>query len=325
MPSFSIVVAAYQAAHVIRDALDSALAQTQPAREVIVCDDGSTDDLESALEPYRKRIVVLRKENGGEASAKNAGVRAATGDFTVFLDADDVFLPERLAALGELASVRPDLDVLTTDAVLEVDGQPVRHCYTDELPFEIADQRAAILERNFVFGLAAVRRSRLLSVGGFDEDIRWTTDWDCWIRLIFSGSRAGLVPEPLARYRLQAGSLSAQRAQLFAGRVQTLGRAARRDDLTDHERLIVTRSRALEGRRLALAEARGALLGELPGARRRAFAVVLGRGHSVRTRVKAAAATVAPQRAGARLARRSRETTGGIQIPPTNREFEREL
>ena len=57
--------------------------------------------------------------------------------------------------------------------------------------FEVDDQRRAILQRNFVFGLAAVRRERLLEVGGFDETIRWTTDWDCWIRMIMGGSRAG--------------------------------------------------------------------------------------------------------------------------------------
>ena len=313
-PSFSIVVAAYQAADVIGDALESALAQTRPAQEVIVCDDGSTDDLETALDPFRDRIVLLRKKNGGEASAKNAGTRGATGDFVVFLDADDVFLPERLAALAELASARPDLDVLTTDAVLEVDGKPVRRCYTDQLPFEIEDQRAAILERNFVFGLAAVRRSKLLAAGGFDEHIRWATDWDLWIRLVLSGSRIGLVEKALARYRLQAGSLSSQRPRLLAGRIQVLEKSARRHDLTPRERAVVARSLFVERRRLALAEARAALLGELPGPRRRSLRVAVGRGHSLQTRMKAAVAALAPRRAGALLAERGRETTGGIVV-----------
>jgi GT2 family glycosyltransferase len=313
-PTFSIVIAAYQAAHVIGEAVESALAQTLPPHELIVCDDGSTDGLETALEQFRGQLVVLRKENGGEASAKNAGARAASGDFIVFLDADDVFMPDRLAALGELASVRPDLDVITTDAVLELDGKTVRRCYTLELPFETLDQRAAILERNFVFGLAAVRRARLLAVGGFDEKILWTTDWDCWIRLIFSGSRIGLVAEPLARYRLHGASLSSQRPRLLAGRVQTLEKAAGRNDLTGSERELLARSLALERRRLTLAEARAALAGDLPGARRRSFRVVVGRGHSFRTRAKAAAATIAPHRAAALLGQRGRETTGGIVV-----------
>ncbi len=89
-----------------------------------------------------------------------------------------MYLPERLEALAELAVSRPDLDILTTDAVLEVDGTAVRRCYTDELPFEVDDQRTAILRRNFVLGLVAVRRERFLDAGGFDESLRYATDWD---------------------------------------------------------------------------------------------------------------------------------------------------
>ncbi|MEP6909247.1 MAG: glycosyltransferase [Actinomycetota bacterium] len=314
-PSFSVVVAAYNVAGFVAEAVASALGQTRPPREVIVCDDGSEDDLESALELFRKRIVLLRKENGGEGSAKNAGARAASGDFVAILDADDVYLPERLAALAELASARPDLDVLTTDAILEVDGEPVRRCYTTDLPFEVDDQRSAILRRNFVFGLAAVRRERFLAAGGFDESLRYATDWDLWARLILDGSRVGAVPEPLARYRLRAGSLSGRRPELIAGRVRVLEKAALHPSLSAAERGTVTESIALERRRLALAKARAALAGELPHPRRRSLAVAVGGGHSLRTRVKALASAIAPRSAGRRLASSGRETTGGIRLP----------
>jgi hypothetical protein len=107
-PTFSVVVAAYQVADVIGEALESALAQTLSPLEVIVCDDGSTDNLERALQPYRERIVVARKDNGGESSAKNTAARLASGDFIAILDADDRYLPRRLEALAELACRRPD-------------------------------------------------------------------------------------------------------------------------------------------------------------------------------------------------------------------------
>ena len=78
-PSFSVIIAAYQAAATIAEAIESALAQTAPPHEIVVCDDGSTDGIERTLEPYRDRIVFLRQPNGGEGAAKNSAARAATG------------------------------------------------------------------------------------------------------------------------------------------------------------------------------------------------------------------------------------------------------
>src|SRR5215210_4613692 len=190
-PTLSVIVTTYESASIVHRAIESVLQQTLPPHEVIVCDDGSTDDIEGALEPFREHIVFLRKEHGGEASAKNAAAAAASGDFIVILDADDVFFPERLDAIAGAAAARPDLDVITTDAYLEVDGTIVRRCYDGRWRFEIEDQRRELLRRNFVFGLAAVRRELLLRHDGFDERILWTTDWDCWIRLVLAGSRIG--------------------------------------------------------------------------------------------------------------------------------------
>src|SRR5438132_894803 len=93
-PSFSIIIPAYQAAEVITDAVESALAQTLPPHEVIVCDDGSTDDLRGALAPYAGEITLLHKEHGGVAGTRNVAIRAATGDFVASLDSDNKLLPE---------------------------------------------------------------------------------------------------------------------------------------------------------------------------------------------------------------------------------------
>jgi hypothetical protein len=304
VPSFSIIIAAYQVADVIAESIESALAQTAPPHEIVVCDDGSTDELEAAVAPYRGRIVLVRKENGGEASAKNAAARVASGEFVAILDADDVYFAGRLEALGELSAARPDLDILTTDAFLELDGVRMRRVYEGDWTFEVEDQRRAILQRNFVFGLAAVRRERLLEAGGFDEGIRWTTDWDCWARLILGGARAGAVDEPLAIYRLRESSLSADRARLVDGRVRTLEKAASHPSLTASERLVVATSIARERRELALLELRQALVQGASDARRRAVEVARGPGFPLRTRLKAALAAAAPRRSGRLLRRR---------------------
>jgi hypothetical protein len=305
-PTFSVVIAAYNVADVISGAIESALAQTQAPHEVIVCDDGSTDDLRRALEPYADRITVIRKANGGEGSAKNAAARAASGEFVAILDADDEYLPDRLQALSELAVARPDLDILTSDAYLEVDGRRVRRCYTSAWRFDAGDQRTGILDRNFIFGHVAVRREAFLAAEGFDEEIRWTTDWDCWIRMILGGSRAGCVTAPLASYRVRETSLSSDRPNLVAGRVQTLEKTLKRSDLSTDERAIAERSLGRNRRELSLLELRASLREGRSDARARAIAVARDRDLPGRVRVKAVAAAILP-----RLARRREHRSSG--------------
>jgi glycosyltransferase involved in cell wall biosynthesis len=316
-PTFSVIVAAYNVADVIGDALESIQAQTVAPLEVIVCDDGSTDDLERAVEPYRDAIVLLRRQNGGEAAAKNTAAAAATGDFVAILDADDVYFPTRLEALSALAQARPDLDILTTDGFLSVGNQIIRRNYDRSWHFETADQRRAILERNFIFGLAAVRREQLLQQGGFDEAIRWTTDWDLWLRLILAGARAGCVPEPLALYRLRETSLTAQRRDLLLGKLATLEKAQHNPNLRGDEPRILERSLASYRRDLALLDLREAVAAGKAGARRRALGVLRTPGYRFRTRLDAVAMVVAPAVSGRVLRRRAQRTwtgAGGVRV-----------
>jgi glycosyltransferase involved in cell wall biosynthesis len=316
-PTFSVIVAAYNVAGVIRDALDSLQAQTIAPLEVIVCDDGSTDGLNAAVEPYRDAIVLLQQKNGGEASAKNAAAAVAKGDFVAILDADDVYCANRLEALSALAQARPDLDILTTDGFLCVGDRIVRRNYDRSWRFEVIDQRRAILERNFIFGLAAVRRQLLLQHGGFDESIRWTTDWDLWLRLILAGARAGCVDEPLALYRLREASLTAQRRDLLLGKLATLEKAQKNPNLSGDEPQLLEASLASYRRELAFLDLRKDVAAGGAGARRRALSVLSEPGYRLRTRLDAAVMAVAPAISGHVLRRRAeREWTGagGIRV-----------
>ena len=268
-PNFSIVIAAYQAAATIADAVASALAQTHPALEVIVVDDGSTDDLVGALRPFGSDIKLIRKENGGGASARNAGTTAARGEFMAILDADDVYDPRRLEVIAELARQRPDLDLVTTDARFIVEGEPTG-TFLESNPFATSDQRSAILESAFLGGWPAVRVSSLQKIGGFDEEFAIAYDWDCWLRMIFSGSAAGLVPLPYYDYRLHPGSLAANRAASLWERVRLLRKARAQQELTPAEERVLSSSLRLQRRRAIrarLAEILGAIA---PGRGRRA-------------------------------------------------------
>ena len=316
-PSFSVIVAARDAESTIAAAVASVLSQTAPPLEVIICDDGSRDGTAAALAPFGDRVTVLSQEPAGPGAARNRAAAAARGDFVAILDADDTYLPERLEALGELGASRPDLDILATDAVIEVDGERRGTFNGAEHRFEVADQPAAILERAFLLGNAAVRRERLLAAGGFDESLESAEDWDLWIRLILAGSRAGSVDEPLAVYEMTPGSLTAERAAALRCRVRALEKAARDPGLEPRLRPLLERSLAAHRARAELAEAEAALRDGSPEARRRALAVVRGSGHGPRTRLKAAFAALAPRAAARALDRRRRAglASGRLERP----------
>jgi glycosyltransferase involved in cell wall biosynthesis len=302
-PTFSILTAAFQAAATIAESVASALGQTVPALEIVVCDDGSTDDIVGALAPFRDRITLIRKANGGAPSAMNAALRAASGDFVAVLDADDVYLPERIEALAGLARSRPELDVLTTDAYFEVDGRLTGR-FNAANEFAVRDQRTAILDRCFI-AWPAVRRDRLLEIGGFDERLRIGYDWDAWLRLLFSGSAAGHVDQPLMVYRLREGSLTSDRSGALIDRVTLLEKARREQQLSPPERAALERSLRGHRRRALVAAAEASLSRSLPDARRRSLAVALAPGVAWRTRLKGATAAAAPSLARRRLVRRA--------------------
>lgn len=249
MPRFSVLIPAYQAAKTIRRAVESALQQDFDPQhvEVIVCDDGSTDDLAGALDDLLRREprlrLIRRLINGGVSVATNRAARDARGEFLVKLDADDEWRGDRLREMARLLDRHPSLDLVTTDAiVVDLDGS--RHRYYQQRPAfpPPARQRREIIARNFLFGSAAIRRRALDRIGGFDEAAPHQGEYECWIRLILSGSVAGLVNQPLAIYHRQPDGLSRRPW----GRAATIDRALRRlppGDLTAEERRAVTRRR----------------------------------------------------------------------------------
>jgi GT2 family glycosyltransferase len=290
-PTFSIVITAYQAAETIEAAVASALEQTHPAEEVVVVDDGSTDDLEGALSAVRGQIQLVTKPNGGVASARNAGVAVAKGDFIAALDADDRFHPRRLEALAELATERPDLDLITTDTNFVVEGKVVGR-FQETTPFALEGQRSAIIDSCFVGGWPAVRLSRLRAVGGFDESLRIGEDWDCWLRLLLDGSRAGIVDEALYDYTLREGSLTSDSVANLWARAHLLEKARLNEALESSERAHL--ERAIRWRRSQAVREEIGLVAAGAAPRSRSIALARMSGVSARGRALALLAGVAP-------------------------------
>ena len=208
------------------------------------------------------------------------------------LDADDVYEPSRLEALGELGAARPDLDILATDLWLEEAG--VRHGrFYDTLGFPTADQRLAILEACFV-SCPALRRTRVLEERGFDETLEVAEDWDLFLRLVLGGSRAGLVPEALARYRRHLSTSTADRARSLWARVRVLEKTQAHPTLTSEERAFLDRCIARARTRARLNDARTLAVSGSADARRSLLGLVLAEATPAATRLVAAAAAVAP-------------------------------
>ncbi len=116
-PLVSIVITTHNAGRYLPETLDSALAQTHRPIEIIVVDDGSTDDTAARVEPYLSSIKFKRQEHGGLAAARNAGLEMAGGDYIALLDADDLWLPEKLAVQLEIARKAPESGMIVCDGV----------------------------------------------------------------------------------------------------------------------------------------------------------------------------------------------------------------
>jgi glycosyltransferase involved in cell wall biosynthesis len=220
---FSVVIPAYNCARWLGEAVESALGQGREGAEVIVVDDGSTDDTPSVLASFAGRARVLRQENAGVAAARNRGIEEAHGEWIAFLDADDRFRPGHLDRLDRAAREHSEAGLIYTDAMM-VD-EAGREIKSRRSPDPGPDPFTSLLLKNTVTtSAAAVRRECLDRVGMFYPGLKGPEDWDLWLRLAH-GFPVAHVPEISVDYRRQSGGL-----------VHTCGLALREDNLTVIER-----------------------------------------------------------------------------------------
>lgn len=291
LPLISVLVPAYNAAATIGEALESVLTQVPPPFEVVVSDDGSSDDLERALQPFRKRVTLVSGPNGGLAVARNRAAEEARGDLLALLDADDIWLPGRVAALRAAAAARPDLSILTTDAVESREGARTPSTYYGLRSFATEQQELAILRDNFIFGAGAVRAQAFRSVGGYRAGARYAEDWDLWVRLLLGGHQAGLVDLPLYEYRRRSDSLTSQRVDLALGVLELLART-RSSPLDDPQR----RQVRLTEQRWRETAASAAYHSDDRRARALAVRAATGPGAPARARLRFGVAALLPRR-----------------------------
>ncbi len=207
----SVIIPAYGVSAWIGEAVSSALGQSHPPLEVIVINDGSPDtsQMERALEPFRSRIVYLTQSNLGASAARNAGLSVARGEWCAFLDGDDAWEPTFLESQLDWATENR-LDLVWSNGVIVGEVKEVgRPLVTQPSKQEHVTVTSLLLqEHSIVTSSTVVRRDHLVGVQGFDERLRRAQDFDMWVRLVSTGTRAGFNPARLVRYRIRGGNLS---------------------------------------------------------------------------------------------------------------------
>jgi len=181
-PSISVVIPTYNRGWILREAIDSVLNQDIGDFELIVVDDGSTDDTADILDGYGSAVRTIHQENGGVSAARNSGIAAAKGTYIAFLDSDDLWLPEKLRTQLAFFESHPDALICQTEETWIRRGVRVnpkrRHRKPSGMIFEPS------LELCLVSPSAVmIHRKLFCRVGLFDEDFRICEDYDMWLRI----------------------------------------------------------------------------------------------------------------------------------------------
>jgi len=207
MPFFSIVIPTYNRCNQLRAALDSVLAQTFKDYELIVIDDGSTDETPSIEDIYKDKIRFIRQKNRGVSAARNAGILTGDSDYIAFLDSDDIWLPNKLKKQFAFIKENPGIPLNQTNEIWVRNGRRVnpklKHLkragdiFIDSLPLCLISPSAAVINREIIS-----------EYGLFDEKLPACEDYDLWLRIL-AHEKAGLIDENLViRYSGHQGQLS---------------------------------------------------------------------------------------------------------------------
>ena len=206
-PSISVIVPCYNGRRYLAEALDSVLTQTHRALEVIVVDDGSTDDSPRIAQGYGNRVSLVQQSNAGPAAARNAGIARATGDLLAFIDQDDLWLPDKLAIQCVAFRDDPSLDLCYCH---------VQRLWSAELDHEARRYRDRP-RGDIVPGYATIsllaRRDAFARVGTLSHDLRFGDAIDWVLRARDLGLNIIMLDDVLVRHREHADNLTRRREE----------------------------------------------------------------------------------------------------------------
>jgi len=208
MIRISVIIPAYNASNLVVRAIDSVLEQTYKAHEIIIIDDGSTDDTELKLIKYGDSIRYIKQSNSGVSASRNRGIFEATGDWVAFLDADDEWLPEKLECQITILKDNPDLvwcsgltkmlAANTNEYVNKQINQSLTHSQKQILDFTDACMDGIFFHTNTMI----IKKDLFDSIGHFNEQLIISEDRDLWWRIAMRYPRIGFCCRALSLYYL---------------------------------------------------------------------------------------------------------------------------
>ena len=217
----TIVVPAYNADRWLRDALNSAVAQTYRAHEIIVVDDGSEDRTGEIARSFGDKIKYIKQPNQGVSAARNTALRAATGDWIALLDSDDLIVPEKLEKQVAVIEANPELVVVySAFQYLFSNGETLQ-----KPSFPAVKLWPGLRYRTPILpSTSMIRRSALEEVGGFSTEYHHGEDWELWFRLVrrYSAKAFQDVPETLTTYRHWENNVTKNFARTAAAALRLL-------------------------------------------------------------------------------------------------------
>lgn len=225
MPTISVVIPAYNASRTILETIRSVQQQTFSDFEVILINDGSTDDLLERLNAVvDTRLKVFSYPNAGLPTARNRGIKHAKGEFITFLDADDLWAADKLELQLQALQTHPKAGVAYSWTCF-MDEQGQSYHLAQPIFFE-GNVLADLLVRNFLASGSnpMIRTAAIASVGAFDPDLKSCEDWDYWLRLAEQWEFV-VVPKPQIYYRKSASSMSAKVERMEQCQLEVIGRA----------------------------------------------------------------------------------------------------
>ncbi|OGU23031.1 MAG: hypothetical protein A2X85_14300 [Geobacteraceae bacterium GWF2_54_21] len=219
-PLVSIIIPTYNSASFITEAIDSCLMQTYTKFEIIVINDGSTDNTDEVVLKYIDKITYIKQENAGAARARNLGIAEAKGDYIAFLDADDIWITDKLQKQIEIMKRNPNIALVYgkfenfsegTNEILSIMPDSIQSGFLFD----------HILINNLI-GLSSVlvRKSVLDEVGSFDERLLTAEDTNLWLKIAYKYP-FGVVSEILFRRRIHGGNIS-ERVDIKVGTLDNL-------------------------------------------------------------------------------------------------------